>query len=71
MRNLTLLCLAVCLPAAAPGHELPAGAGHAAQLTHQLFSLHHWPMLLLLAVAVLVLLRRFGAWFTKWRKAHP
>jgi len=56
MRILTTFCLLAGLPGMAMAHSLPDSENHLQQLTHQLFSLHHLPTLILLVAFCLLIL---------------
>lgn len=58
MRLLTTICLTAGSSGIAVAHTLPGDENSLQQLAHQLLSLHHVPMLILLLVAGLYLYKK-------------
>ncbi len=60
MLRLINTCLILAFSGPVMAHTLHDEAGTVAQLYHQLLGSHHFPLLLLLFVAVWLVLRKFG-----------
>jgi hypothetical protein len=57
MRRLISTCSILALSSVASAHTLAEEAGVIAQLAHQLLSSHHFPLVLLLLIVVMVAVR--------------